>query len=56
MAHGCSVGTLCNELAKLDSLAKNDAVSLFTLFRDWLARQFAGLDAKRMRRRWLSTS
>lgn len=43
MAHGCPVGTLCNELAKLDHMARNDAVSLFTLFRDWLARQFAAL-------------
>lgn len=43
MAHGCAVGTLCNELAKLDHMARNDAVSLFTLFRDWLARQFAAL-------------
>ncbi|QGM97428.1 TetR/AcrR family transcriptional regulator [Methylocystis parvus] len=43
MAHGCPVGTLCNELAKLDHAAKNDAILLFTLFRDWLARQFAAL-------------
>lgn len=43
MAHGCPVGTLCNELAKLDHLAKDDAVRLFSLFRDWLARQFAAL-------------
>jgi TetR/AcrR family transcriptional repressor of nem operon len=43
MAHGCPVGTLCNELAKLDHAAKDNAVLLFTLFRDWLARQFAAL-------------
>lgn len=43
MAHGCPVGTLCNELAKLDHAAKDDAAKLFALFRDWLARQFAAL-------------
>ncbi|SFK10183.1 TetR/AcrR family transcriptional regulator [Methylocapsa palsarum] len=43
MAHGCPVGTLCNELAKLDHAAKEDAARLFSLFRDWLARQFAML-------------
>ncbi|MBN9525692.1 MAG: TetR family transcriptional regulator [Alphaproteobacteria bacterium] len=43
MAHGCPVGTLCNELAKLDHAAQGDAAALFTLFRDWLARQFAAL-------------
>lgn len=41
MACGCPVGTLCNELTKLDHVAKDDAARLFTLFRDWLARQFA---------------
>lgn len=43
MAHGCPVGTLCNELAKLDHAAKEDAARLFTLFRDWLALQFVAL-------------
>jgi len=40
MAHGCPVGTLCNELAKLDHVAMNRAAELFTVFRDWLSRQF----------------
>jgi AcrR family transcriptional regulator len=40
MAHGCPVGTLCNELAKLDHVAINRAAELFTVFRDWLSRQF----------------
>lgn len=52
MAHGCPVGTLCNELAKLDHAAQADAAALFTLFRRWLARQFAalgrGADADRL--------
>lgn len=43
IAYGCPVGTLCGELAKLDHIAKNEAARLFTLFRDWLARQFAAL-------------
>lgn len=43
MAHGCPVGTLCNELAKLDHVSKDDAAKLFTLFRGWLARQFTAL-------------
>lgn len=43
MAYGCPVGTLCNELAKLDHAAKDAAAGLFTLFRIWLERQFAAL-------------
>jgi AcrR family transcriptional regulator len=41
MRHGCPVGTLCQELAKLDHPARPEAARLFTLFRDWLAQQFA---------------
>lgn len=40
MQYGCPVGTLCNELAKLDHAAKDDAAKLFTLFKVWLSRQF----------------
>lgn len=43
MAFGCPVGTLTNELAKLDHAAKDDAAGLFTLFRDWLRKQFVQL-------------
>jgi len=43
MAHGCPVGTLCNELAKLDHAAKGAATDIFVLFRDWLTRQFVAL-------------
>lgn len=48
MAHGCPVGTLCAELAKLDHVAQAEANRIFTLFRDWLRRQFAllGLEAE----------
>ncbi|MBL8571194.1 MAG: TetR/AcrR family transcriptional regulator [Phreatobacter sp.] len=52
MAHGCPVGTLCSELAKLDHVAKDRATELFGLFRDWLAQQFSALgrddDAERL--------
>lgn len=43
MRFGCPVGTLCNELARLDHVAQADAKALFTLFREWLARQFVAL-------------
>lgn len=43
MAHGCPVGTLCAELAKLGHVLKTDATLLFALFREWLAGQFAAL-------------
>lgn len=43
MAHGCPIGTLCNELSKLEHAAKDDAARLFALFRTWLAAQFAAL-------------
>lgn len=41
--YGCPVGTLCSELAKLDHEARDEANGLFTLFRVWLAREFARL-------------
>jgi TetR/AcrR family transcriptional regulator, transcriptional repressor for nem operon len=43
MAHGCPVGTLCAELAKLDHGLHGQAAQIFTLFRTWLAQQFAAL-------------
>lgn len=46
--HGCPVGTLCTELAKLDHPALPNASLLFSLFRHWLAAQFRqlGLDSE----------
>lgn len=38
--HGCPVGSLSNELAKLNHPARTDAVRVFTLFRRWLGDQF----------------
>jgi len=48
MLYGCPVGTLSAELAKLDHGAQADADRIFTLFRDWLRRQFVllGLEAE----------
>lgn len=46
MRYGCPVGTLCAELAKLEHVAQTRANGLFTLFRDWLRRQFAQLGHK----------
>lgn len=52
MQHGCPVGTLCSELAKLDHPRLPQANRLFDLFRDWLALQFDALgrsdDAKNL--------
>lgn len=43
MKHGCPVGTLCAELAKLDHALRHRANELFTLFRVWLSAQFTAL-------------
>jgi TetR/AcrR family transcriptional repressor of nem operon len=43
MRHGCPVGTLCAELAKLEHSSQAAANELFTLFRTWLSRQFTML-------------
>ena len=47
MQHGCPVGTLTSELAKLDHSLQPQANSLFTLFRTWLAQQFVALGRKK---------
>ncbi|TBV03484.1 TetR/AcrR family transcriptional regulator [Phytopseudomonas dryadis] len=46
MRHGCPVGTLCTELAKLAHPAQPQANRLFTLFRSWLRQQFVLLGRK----------
>ena len=46
MLHGCPVGTLCTELAKLEHGALPRANQVFGLFRDWLGRQFIQLGFK----------
>ena len=44
--HGCPVGTLCTELAKLNHASQGNANELFDLFRAWLRRQFTLLGRK----------
>lgn len=44
--HGCPVGTLCTELAKLNHASQAEANKLFSLFRTWLSRQFTLLGRK----------
>jgi AcrR family transcriptional regulator len=44
---GCPVGTLCTELAKLDHDSQIEANKLFTLFRNWLRKQFVQLGCKK---------
>jgi len=40
MRHGCPVGTLCMELAKLGHGAQDGANAILNLFRTWLRQQF----------------
>ena len=44
--YGCPIGTLSSELAKLNHTSQSGANELFTLFRDWLRRQFTLLGRK----------
>jgi AcrR family transcriptional regulator len=44
---GCPVGTLCNELAKLDHPSRAEARAVFSLFRGWLRRHFVELGLER---------
>lgn len=44
--YGCPVGTLSNELAKLNHASQAEANRLFTLFRTWLRKQFTLLGCK----------
>lgn len=46
MRHGCPVGTLTSELAKLGHPSQPEARAIFGVFRDWLSRQFALLGRK----------
>jgi len=45
--HGCPVGTMCTELAKLSHDMHDEATDIFALFRDWLSTQFRQLGQKR---------
>lgn len=43
--YGCPVGTLTNELAKLEHPSREHAVGVFDVFRAWLREQFEHLGA-----------
>lgn len=43
MQFGCPVGTLCTELAKLGHASRDEAAVLFSMFGNWLTRQFETL-------------
>lgn len=45
--HGCPVGTLTGELAKLSHDARGEANELFRMFRAWLKRQFEAAGRRR---------
>lgn len=47
LRYGCPLGSLSAELTKLDHPLQGEAGKLFTLFRTWLARQFALAGQKR---------
>ena len=46
LLHGCPLGTLSTELAKLGHAAQSHANQLFVLFRQWLSKQFSLLGQK----------
>jgi len=45
--HGCPVGTLCNELAKLNHPSLPGAAQVFALFREWLTHRFSDMGRRR---------
>lgn len=51
IAHGCPVGSLCAELARLQHAARPEANALMELFGDWQASQFGELGARDARAR-----
>ncbi len=45
--YGCSLGSLCSELTKLNHGMQNQATDILVLFRDWLTLQFRKLGQKK---------
>ena len=45
--HGCPIGSLCTELAKISHAMLNDANKMFTVFREWLIIQLTLLGVKK---------
>ncbi len=50
--HGCPIGSLCNELAKVSHALLEDANEMLTVMREWLTAQFKelglGRDSRQM--------
>lgn len=44
--YGCPVGTLCTELAKVHHQSQEEANKIFTLYRNWLIKEFIRLGCK----------
>ncbi|MCU7904401.1 MAG: TetR/AcrR family transcriptional regulator [Candidatus Thiodiazotropha sp. (ex Epidulcina cf. delphinae)] len=47
ISHGCPVGSLCTELAKIRHFMLVDANKMFTVFRDWLTTQLELVGVKK---------
>ena len=45
--HGCPMGSLCNELSKVNHAMHADASKMLLLFRQWLVKQFKELGHKK---------
>ena len=43
LSHGCPVGSLCSELAKISHSSLHDANKMMAVFRDWLITQLKSL-------------
>ncbi|MCW5653594.1 TetR/AcrR family transcriptional regulator [Hydrogenophaga sp.] len=55
MRHGCPVGTLCAEMAKLGHAAGQEGANqILALFGDWLARQFGQMGHRKPQARALA--
>mgnify|MGYP001818999964 FL=1 len=58
--HGCPIGTLCTELAKLHHQMREDANQMLTVMRDWLTTQLKehglGKEAKQVAMHLLARS
>ena len=45
--YGCPAGTLCSELAKIEHAMHDNAAQIFSVFRQWLIKQFSLLGHKK---------
>lgn len=47
LSHGCPIGSLCTELAKVSDSSLHDANKMLAVFRDWLITQLKLLGVKK---------